>query len=496
MQCPKCQKTIPDGSPYCKYCGSRTDAQPSTPAPNPQDGSTWHRPVYGGGTTQPREYLQPSQAPQNASYDSYANGMGANSAAPNYGTPNYNANSAYGANAPQGFAGSGYNQGRYGQNSSYQQGRRNAGSPLPPKKKSPWKAIGITAGCLIAAVALWIGAGFIFPDTVWLPEPLASMASGKSESDGEIVYRPVNKTYTVLLNQYGRVAPFSTEENTVLYPSGTKVTIVELGEKEGSKEVYGRTGDDWLLIDNGSTHYLRLEEATSLLEPADKEAAIAPGDSQPDILKPEASKPEAPAQNDIAAGSESAPAPNIQDIAPAPDPALPKTVIEDRQLAIRSAVRSKSNYSGPACANMILDYFSVSTNQRELGAELKTDTAGVTEYRLLASVINSHLDKKSNVTYYPVYVETKDFNPVMDPAMDRIYDCIKGGCPTTAVLNDPQLTHSDHAIFVVIYGYVDYSDGSRAFYIYPPTESGTPLLVDEDQLVDAMERSGFICYLY
>lgn len=434
MRCPKCGTSLPDHAKFCTTCGAPLNPSPAPGSPGP----------YG----MPNSSFQPSSAP-----------FPAGQPAPQYqsGSPSAQSYSSY--------------------SSSSQAPNKQ------PKQKNWTKIISITCvSLLVLTLAIYLGLGFAMPGSVWLPEPLASWAGSNTE-EGLIETSPANDTYTLLSDQSGHPEPFSDTGSGPRFREGESVLIEETARKENSEELYGRTGDQWLLISDGTMQYLQPESSVTLALPSEYEEAAPEVEAEaPAESSDYGFRVSDPVELDTSVGPTGSKAVNIYD---GEDSAVVWYPISD-------IVRYQDTFSGPACAQILFEYHGMNTTQTELaeGAQIN----GIIDYTKLTNNMN-RLKTDSSLHFTGKYYEPAEVSPesLISYFTSRLES---GDGPLFVVIRNRDLSGSDKSVYCVLYGIAkNEGEGNREFYLYAPTELNQPFIVGEKLLINSMAAAGFYCYI-
>lgn len=338
---------------------------------------------------------------------------------------------------------------------------------------------------LLLGLGLWGGLGYLFPDTVWLPEPVANML-GIQDDDSDISISDADLVLVALTDQEGLTQPFGSSESGHSYSKDEEVRIVQRAKKAGERTVYGKTeDDDWLIITEGQQHYLRdkneMLREQELSQDQSAAASSSSGTSNGAVYTP-ADNAQSQADNTK---------PQTGNPAETPQASPSRTLVDSFTLGIGSTIRKQDTWSGPACAVIVLDFFGLSANQTSIADEVITQN-NICDYSLLSKYLTGRL-KKYGYQYTGVY---EDASKSTDKAFADIIDCLDDDAPALIVVKDQSFTGDAKSCYAVVYGMRTYSDGSHEFYVFCPTGSGQQELISDTELAKQMKAAGFICYLY
>lgn len=434
MRCPKCGTSLPDHAKFCTTCGAPLNPSPAPGSPGPY--------------RMPNSSFQPSSAPFPA------------------GQP-----------APQYQSGSSSGQSYSSYSSSSQAPNKQ------PKQKNWTKIISITCvSLLVLSLAIYLGLGFAMPGSVWLPEPLASWAGSNTEEE-LIETSPANDTYTLLSDQSGHPEPFSDTDSGPRYREGESVLIEETARKENSEELYGRTGDQWLLISDGTSQYLQPESSVTLALPTEYDETTPEVEAE---LSTESSdygfRVNDRVELDTSVGAYGYETVEIDDDG---DSAVVWYPIE-------YLTRDEDIFSGPACAQILFDYYGMNASQSELAKGAVVN--GIVDYTKLTANMN-RLKTKNSLQFTGKYYEPGETSP--ENLISHFTNYLESGNgPLFVVIRNRDLSGSDKSVYCVLYGVAkNEGEGNREFYLYAPTELNQPFIVGEKLLINSMAAAGFYCYI-
>ena len=209
--------------------------------------------------------------------------------------------------------------------------------------------------------------------------------------------------------------------------------------------------------------------------------------------KEESSKPihsdrEDPAEN-VAREDEPASSP----IDSTPDDVYEKSSSSETKLPIAHITREKSNYSGPAAAQIILESKGIISSQEEIANGIMIN--GVSDFERLAGYLTHAFDVNGiSAQYTGVYMDLSQLTVAQEDALFNSIDTnLSTGYPTIVCVN---FQTGQPSTYGLICGSKSDNAGSTIYTLYIPDEAGHTYDVTKDDLIQLMTGTGFFCYLY
>ena len=162
-------------------------------------------------------------------------------------------------------------------------------------------------------------------------------------------------------------------------------------------------------------------------------------------------------------------------------------------LPLAHITREKSSYTGPAVAQIILEYRGIVSSQEEIANSVMID--GVSDYEKLAGYLTRAFDVNGiSAMYAGVYLE---LYPLTAAHIEALYNSIDTnlsiGYPTIVCVN---FQTGNSNMYSLIYGSERDESGYMTYRLYVPDEAGHTYDLTENDLIQLMTDSGFFCCLY
>ena len=190
------------------------------------------------------------------------------------------------------------------------------------------------------------------------------------------------------------------------------------------------------------------------------------------------------------------PVPQNDEATPAPQD--DKADSNSINLPVTPVKKEESNYSGPACAQMLLKSLGYNFSQQQFASMSGVKPGGITDYRNLATAITLQIATTPiSAEYTGTYLSGNEITQsAKDSFLSKLNKNLEDGFPTIIVTIVPSFSGAPESSYGIITGRTTDSSGQTSYrVIVPKTDRVIDIWQTTDELLEGMTMLNTFCYL-
>ncbi len=167
-------------------------------------------------------------------------------------------------------------------------------------------------------------------------------------------------------------------------------------------------------------------------------------------------------------------------------------------LPVTPVKKEESNYSGPACAQMLLKSLGYDFSQQQFASMSGVKPGGIADYRNLATAITMQIATTPiSAEYKGTYLSGNEITQsAKDTFLSKLNKNLEDGFPTIIVTIVPSFSGAPESSYGIITGRTTDSSGQRSYrVIVPKTDGVIDIWQTTDELLEGMTMLNTFCYL-